>query len=78
MGRRGDINPPWCATWEDVRTWLLETTEYFELPEEILARCSHSLPSFEDLGKEGSKSHRSAIAVGDGTLVYPSSVALVE
>lgn len=30
----------WCATWEDVRTWLLETTEYFELPEEILARCS--------------------------------------
>jgi len=46
-----DLNPSWCATWEDVRTWLLETTEYFELPEEILVRCSHSLPSFEGLGK---------------------------
>ncbi len=55
MGRAWGLDPTWCATWEDVRTWLLETTEYFELPEEILSRCAHTLPSFEVLGKEGSK-----------------------
>jgi len=46
-------------------------TEYFELPEEILSRCSHSLPSFEDLGKEGRTTHEEGIVV-DSTPALPS------
>ena len=43
----------WCSTVEDIRTWMLETDEYFELPEALLtASTSCSVTRSRDSGQE--------------------------